>query len=95
MNRPRTRTDCRTGDLIHAKPTRSAFVRRRRAAREIADPAAMPTSPAAPATATESRPTSAGASPAAATPRPLRRWSVAALIARAAVAPRGAAVTRG
>ena len=89
MTKLQSRTDRLTGNLPCAKPTRSAFGHRRRPAQETADRVPALTAPAALTASRESGSVSAGP------PRPLRRWSVAQLIARAAVAPPGDSVARG
>jgi hypothetical protein len=95
MNKLRTRTDRLSGDFPCAKPTRSAFGDRRRPAQESADRAPVRPAPAVLTADTESEPAQRGPSVSAAPRRPLRRWSVAELIARAAVAPPADGVARG
>jgi hypothetical protein len=92
MTKLRTRTDRLTGNLPCANPTRSAFGHRRLPAQGTAHRVSAPTALAA---ATESGPANGAPSVSAAPPQPLRRWSVAELIARAAVALPADGVARG
>jgi hypothetical protein len=94
MTKLRTRTDRLTGNLTCANPTRSAFGHRRRPAQGTGDRVSALTAPAALAASTESEPPNGGPSVSAGAPQPLRRWSVAQLIARAAVAPPADGVAR-
>src|ERR1700683_2409198 len=87
MTKLRTRTDRLTGNLPCANPTRSAFGHRRLPAQGTTHRVSAPTAPRALAAGTESEPANGGPSVSGAPPQPLRRWSVAELIARAAVAP--------
>ena len=81
MNKESTRTQFLAGDFISENAVRGVFGRRRRT---------PPTTPSEPVTAGPANPPTAGqnASPPAGGLRPLRRWSVAELIARAVAAPR-------
>jgi hypothetical protein len=79
MNKELTRTHFVAGDLISENAGRCVFVRRRTPPTTLTKPAT--TLPANPPTAGEDT------SLPAARQRPLRRWSVAELIARAVATP--------
>ena len=81
MNKELTRTHCLAGDFISENAVRGVSVRRRRR---------PPTTPTKPASTLPANSPAAGddtSSPPGGQ-RPLRRWSVAELIARAVAAPR-------
>jgi hypothetical protein len=80
MNKESTRTQFLAGDFISENAVRGVFGQRR---------PTPPTTPSEPVTAGPANPPTAGqnGSPPAGGRRPLRRWSVAELIARAVAAP--------
>jgi hypothetical protein len=80
MNNEPTRTKILAGDFISENAARGVFGRRRRT---------PPTTPTEPVTAAPANPPTAAqnASPSPGGLAPLRRWSVAELIARAVAAP--------
>jgi hypothetical protein len=80
MNKELTRTHSIAGDFISENAVRGVFVRRRRM---------PPTTPTKPVTTLPANSPAAGDDTPSPTEgqRPLRRWSVAELIARAVVAP--------
>jgi hypothetical protein len=88
MNKELTRTHFLAGDFISENAVRGDFVRRRRT------PSTTPTKPASTLPA---NPPTAGkdTSPPAGGQRPLRRWSVAELIARALAAPPADGMSHG
>lgn len=81
MNRQLTETHFLAGDVTSGHADRGVFDRRQRT---------LPRAPTGPPSATAADPLTAGANtPAPAGGRgPLRRWSIAELIARAVAAPR-------
>jgi hypothetical protein len=88
MNKESTRTQTLSGDLISENPNRGVFGRRRRTPSATASEPVI-AGPSNPATAGQN------ATPPAGDRRPLRRWSVAELIARAVAAPSPDGISHG
>jgi len=88
MSKESTRTAFPAGDFISENAVRGVFRRRRRRT--------PPTSATEPVHAAPANPPTAGEdmSPAVGGPPPLRRWSVAELIARAVAAPPADGISR-
>jgi hypothetical protein len=88
MNKELTRTHFLAEDFISENAVLGVFVRRRRT---------PPRTPSKPASTRPASPPTAGqdTSPPAGGQRPLRRWSVAELIARAVAAPPADGMSHG